>query len=249
MIDLVSVGCLQLDEAGRPVTLPEALGGGPRVLSLLLPRAAVLRLDNWDAFGLCGTGSGEFEVAEAWVPAEHAASLFDAPRLDAPLYRFPVFGLLATAIAAVASGVAGQALDHFAELAGRSVPQAGSKPLAARATVQSAVAQAHAQWQGARHYLLAALAEAWDGALAGRPPSVDERRAARLAATHATHSAAAVVQRVYTLAGGGAVFAASPLQRALRDLQVATQHMMVAEPSWELSGRLLLGVPTNTAML
>jgi len=247
--DLVSAGCLQLDADGRPVALPEALGGGPRVLSVLLPRAAVQRLDTWDAFGLCGTGSGEFTVTDAWVPAAHAASLFDPPQLDAPLYRFPVFGLLAVAIAAVASGIAGQALAHFGDLAGRSVPQAGSKPLAARATVQAAVAQAHAQWQGARHYLLAALAEAWDGAQAGQPPSAAARAAMRLAATHATHAAAAVVQRVHGLAGGGAVFAASPLQRALRDVHVATQHMMVGESTWELTGRVLLGVPTNTATL
>ena len=37
---------------------------------------------------------------------------------------------------------------------------------------------------------------------------------------------------------------AAPLQRALRNVQVATQHMMVGEATWELTGRLLLGVPT-----
>jgi len=51
------------------------------------------------------------------------------------------------------------------------------------------------------------------------------------------------------LAGGGAVFAASPLQRALRNVQVATQHMMVNDATYELTGRLLLGVPTQVAML
>ena len=51
------------------------------------------------------------------------------------------------------------------------------------------------------------------------------------------------------VAGGGAVFAASPLQRALRNVQVATQHMMVNDATWELTGRLLLGVPTQTQML
>ncbi len=71
----------------------------------------------------------------------------------------------------------------------------------------------------------------------------------RLAATHMVHTAAGVVDRMFTLAGGDAVFAASPLQRALRDIHVATQHMMVAEPTFELVGRLHLGLPTQVAML
>ena len=75
------------------------------------------------------------------------------------------------------------------------------------------------------------------------------RRDLRLAASHAVHTSAEVVTRLYTLAGGHAVFAASPLQRALRNVQVATQHMMVGEASFELAGRLLLGVPTPTAQL
>ena len=45
------------------------------------------------------------------------------------------------------------------------------------------------------------------------------------------------------------VFAASPLQRALRNVHVATQHMMVNDATYELTGRLLLGVPTQVNML
>ncbi len=248
--DLVTAGCLLIGDDGKPVLGAE---GAPRVLSVVLQRAQVHPLDNWDAFGLCGTGSGEFEVREAFVPLAHSASLFDGPRLQTPLYRFPVFGLLAVAIAAVATGIAREALDHFIEQASASVPQASSKPLSSRPTVQAAVAQAEAQLQSARCYLLASVDAAWlaaqhDAEPAG-PLPLDARRDLRLAATHAVQTAAAVVTRLYTLAGGGAVFAASPLQRALRNVQVATQHMMVNESTYELSGRLLLGVPSQTQML
>jgi alkylation response protein AidB-like acyl-CoA dehydrogenase len=54
---------------------------------------------------------------------------------------------------------------------------------------------------------------------------------------------------MYTLAGGSSVYRNSPLQRQFRDVHVATQHMMVSDATYELTGRLLLGVPTNTAML
>lgn len=268
--DLLSAGCLLLDDDGQPQRLAD---GSPRVLSVLLRREQVRLLGNWSAFGLQGTGSGEFEAHEAFVPQTHSACLLEGPRLQTPLYRFPVFGLLALSIAAVASGVAREALAHFSQQAQVSVPQAGQRPLASRATVQEALARAHAQLESARAWQLATVAAAWEaaqadqqaapGALAGTPPDAsgaapngpgqplptDLRRDLRLASTHLVHTAAAVVDRVYALAGGGAVFASSPLQRALRDVHVATQHMMVGEPTWELCGRLLLAQPTQTTML
>ena len=54
---------------------------------------------------------------------------------------------------------------------------------------------------------------------------------------------------MYGLAGGSAVYRSSPLQRIFRDVHVATQHMMVSSSTLELTGRLLLGLETDTAML
>lgn len=54
---------------------------------------------------------------------------------------------------------------------------------------------------------------------------------------------------MYRLGGGTSVYRTSVLQRHFRDVHVATQHMMVSEATFELTGRLFLGVPTNTAML
>ena len=195
--DLVSAGCLVMGADGQHQLMAD---GTPRVLSVLLERHQVNLLDNWDAFGLCGTGSGEFDVRDAFVPQEHCA-------------------------------------------------QASTKPLGSRATVQDAVARADASLQAARCYLLASVEAAWQAAQRSEPVPLEARRHLRQAATHAVQTSAEVVTRVYTLGGGGAVFAASPLQRALRNVQVATQHMMVNDATWELTGRLLLGVPTQTQML
>lgn len=244
--DMVTAGCLVLGADGQPTLMAD---GTPRIVSVVLGRHQVQLADNWDAFGLCGTGSGEFEVKDAFVPLAHSASLLDGPRLQTPLYRFPVFGLLAIAIAAVATGIAREALQHFTAEASRSVPQAGTRPLSARATVQDAVARAEAQLQSARCYLLASVDTAWQAAQQPDALPLDARRDLRLAASHAVHTSAELVARLYTLAGGGAVFASSPLQRALRNVQVATQHMMVGDATFELTGRLLLGVPTPTQML
>jgi indole-3-acetate monooxygenase len=247
---LVSVGCLVPGSDGRPEALPS---GAPRVLSVVLPRSAVQPLDNWTSVGLAGTGSGEFDVKDAFVPGEHTACLLaDAP-LPRPLYRFPVFGLLALAIAAVSSGIARLAIDSLVDVAGGKRPQGSSRTLAERGAVQLAVAEAESEWRSARAFAFEAVQSAWGEAEAlGSGTghiSVAARRDMRLASTHLVHTGARIVDRMFTLAGGTAVFAASPLQRCLRDAHVATQHMMVGEATHELAGRLLLGLPAATEML
>ena len=54
---------------------------------------------------------------------------------------------------------------------------------------------------------------------------------------------------MYHAGGGTSIYDSSTLQRRFRDVHVATQHMMVAPATWELAGRLLLGLPTDTKQL
>jgi indole-3-acetate monooxygenase len=71
----------------------------------------------------------------------------------------------------------------------------------------------------------------------------------RAAATHLVRTSADVVRSAYDMAGGTAVYSIHPLQRRLRDAHVATQHMMVGPSTWELTGRVLLGLPTDDMAL
>jgi len=79
--------------------------------------------------------------------------------------------------------------------------------------------------------------------------SVEERRDVRLATSFATRQCAAAVDLMYHLAGGTSVYRSSPLQRIFRDVHVATQHMMVSPSTLELTGRLFLGLETDTSLL
>ena len=54
---------------------------------------------------------------------------------------------------------------------------------------------------------------------------------------------------MYELGGGSSVYRSSPLQRIFRDVHVATQHMMVSPSTLELTGRLFLGLETDTSLL
>ncbi|MDB6141950.1 MAG: Acyl-CoA dehydrogenase type 2 domain, partial [Pseudomonas sp.] len=79
--------------------------------------------------------------------------------------------------------------------------------------------------------------------------SVDHRRDIRLATTHAVHSAQDIINSMYQLGGGSSIFEQSPLQKCLRDINVAAQHLMVSDSTYELTGRIFLGIETDTAML
>ena len=79
--------------------------------------------------------------------------------------------------------------------------------------------------------------------------SIAARSDIRLATTHAVSTAVAVIDSLYTLAGGSSVYLSSPLQRHFRDVHVASQHMMVSEATLELVGRIQLGLETNASQL
>lgn len=244
--DWVMGGCV-VYENGKPDLLEN---GSPDVRLMLMPIGSVEVIDTWSVSGLRGTGSHDMAVEQELVPAERAVSLFtDRPRHTGPLYSFPLFGLLATGIAAVALGIARGAIEDLVALAGAKTPAASAKPLAQRATVQAEVAGAEASLRSARALMLEASGAAWAAAQAGGQMSVEHRLGLRLAASHATRSAAEVVTTMYHAGGGSSIYETSPLQRRFRDVHVATQHMMVAGGTWELAGRLLLGVPTDTWQL
>jgi indole-3-acetate monooxygenase len=244
--DWLMGGCLEIVD-GSPRLLE---GGRPDVRLTLFPAGEVEVIDTWHVSGLRGTGSHDMAVEDLAVPAERTGSVISQQPLAAgPLYRFPVFGLLALTIAGVALGIGRAAIDDLVELAGAKTPTASRRSLAERASTQADIARAEAGLRSARAFLYESVAEAWEAATGGDTVPVDRRAELRLASTHATAAARAAVDIAYDLGGGTSIYETSPLQRRFRDVHAATQHMLVGTATWELTGRLLLGLPTDTAQL
>ena len=223
--------------------------GRPRTQMFAMPANDLTLHDNWDPSGLAGSGSSDFEADNVVVPLGNGADITTPPTLTNPLYAFPVFGLLAVGIASVATGLARQAIDEIIEIGGGKVPQGSRKTLAHRPQAQSELAMGEAELRAAQAFLTDAVGDAWVAATADGVIGIEQRRDLRLAATHATTASARVVDRMYLLGGGSAVHRTCPLQRAFRDVHVATQHMMTAPATWELTGRMLFGVETDTTTL
>ena len=220
--------------------------GAPHVVAL--PRAELELLDTWHTTGLRGTGSRDAVAHDVLVPSHRVLSIFDGPVVDGPLYRFPIFGYFASAIAAAALGNARGALDEFAELAAGKRGQGSRRTLAERSATHAATAEAEASLRAARGLFFAAIEDCWAAAQAGRVGD-EARRDLRLAATFATRTAADVVRALHDLAGGPAIYDSSPLGRRFRDAHTATAHFQVNAATYELTGRMLLGQPTDTTML
>jgi alkylation response protein AidB-like acyl-CoA dehydrogenase len=223
---------------------------GPATRVLLLPASECELHDTWSVSGLRGTGSHDFSVTDRFVPAARSLALgVDRPRHPGALYAFPLFGLLAMGVAAVALGIARTAISALVELAGHKAMGEGGRQLRDRPQLADTVAQAEAEVGAARAYLQAQLAAAAELAARGEALAPPVLGRVRLAATHATHAAARAVDMMYTAGGGSSIYETCPLERCFRDVHVATQHLMVAVPSYGLAGRTLLGLPVDPRML
>ena len=135
-------------------------------------------IDTWTVSGLRGTGSHDMAVRDLRVPVTRSVSPSDEPPVaDGALYAFPLFGLLAVGIAAVALGIARRALDEIVALASGKTPTGGRRPLAERSTVQAQIAEAEATRASAQAFLREVVDAAWTEAR--RPAAASTSRRAR----------------------------------------------------------------------
>jgi alkylation response protein AidB-like acyl-CoA dehydrogenase len=229
---------------------PRMVGERPEARFLFMPTDQIAIEDTWDVSGLRGTGSNHVRAEGVVVPTARSFPLLGAkPFHDGPLYRIPLFGMLAVGLGAVALGVARRALDELDVLAAGKTPTGTLRPLGRRSHVQMERARAEADLRAARELLYATVHEAWVRAVGGDEPTIEKRAGLRLAATNAVKRSAEVVDRAYEAGGGTSIYSTSPLQRCFRDVHTITQHMMVAPATYELAGRVLLGVETDVSQL
>lgn len=234
--------------AGCLVEGGEAKAGAPVVRSLLVPASEVKVLDTWRATGLAGSGSHDFEIADAFVPEERSFDLVhEAPRVARPLYNFP--WMVVVNANGVPLGIARAAIDALCELAkAKSVPPVGQK-LAQQGVVQDAVGRAEALLGAARSYLFATVGELWEELERGAAPSLELRARFRLATLTAFRNSRDAVQLMYEMGGGTALYRRSPLDRHFRDISTIAQHALVNARAWSEMGRAFLGLDPGTPLI
>jgi alkylation response protein AidB-like acyl-CoA dehydrogenase len=229
----------QRDADGKPVTR-----------LMLLPKSNAELRDVWHVSGLRGTGSQGFSVSALFVPRAYTVHQAPESRHEAgPLYRFSNNGIFGPTFGSVALGLAQRSLTDIVDFAGGKIPRGMERSIRENATVQVAVATAYARLGAARAFLHQTLAEVWVAVARDGTLQIDQQIAVRLAATHATHEAAAVVDTAYTLAGSNAIFEDRPFERRFRDIHAVTQQLQGRRAHYEQVGRHLLGLEPETAFL
>jgi alkylation response protein AidB-like acyl-CoA dehydrogenase len=217
---------------------------GPRdteVIAVCAPKATSTLHDTWRVAGLQGTGSGDFSLRDAFVPVTRTFDWeVDRARRGGPLYRQTQVLFVANELSPVAVGIARRAIDDTVELAAGTTRKGSAGALADRAVFQREIARAAAAVRSLQLLYRDAVARSWDATLTEAAP--DPALITQVLAEHTfvVHSCADVVAALFRYGGGRALALSHPMQRHLRNLVAAAQHVFVSDESYERSGRLRL---------
>jgi alkylation response protein AidB-like acyl-CoA dehydrogenase len=223
--------------------------GTPQTRFMLLPASDCEIIDTWTVGGLRGTGSHDVLVRDVFVPERFSAGFFDAYVLPEPQYRLPAFSRVIPGLGAMALGIARTAIGCFCEIAGAKTPERTTQMLRNNHGAQVRVSQAESLVQSARLFLLDSVEQLWRSVLSTGEASMQDRARARLAASHAVANAMQAIDLLYIGAGANSMYVQCPLERAFRDVHAITLHIGVHPRVMESTGRVLLGLDSDTPLL
>jgi alkylation response protein AidB-like acyl-CoA dehydrogenase len=238
-------GCRVLD-GDQPRLGPD---GTPVMRILFFPAADCEILDTWHSIGLRGTGSHDYAVADVFVPAARSLSFREPPADPGPLYMMPTIALFATVLAAVPLGIARHAIDIVRELARTKIASRSRRSLSEDATMQANLGTAEAALRSARAFLYETLGEAWQVVSAGQPLGVAQRAMLWLASTHVATAAKQAAELMFTAGGSASPYTSGGLERCVRDIHAAGQHVTLAPPNYQMAGQAFLDLDMRASLL
>lgn len=214
------------------VAPPAEAGAAPDVRVFLLPRRDYVIDDNWHVVGLCGTGSKDILVEDAYVPDYRTHSYLDAFHLrnpgaalnDGPLYQIPFGTMFPNSIASPAIGVARGALAVFQDQSQLRLNLRDGSRLAEDPFMHMRLAESAAEIDAAYNCIRGNFTEAYDLALAGMEIPLARRARYRWDFAKAVDWSLRAVSRLMEASGGRGIFLNNPIQRAWRDVHAIRAH-------------------------
>ncbi len=246
-------GCLHADwmlgvcvmmEDGKPIPGSAGENGPPMMRGFFLPKSEWKIENTWHVAGLKGTGSHHITMHERVVPE---ANFFDfmegQPCVPGPLYQAPL-QFLPVFHSAFDVGMAEAALDELVAMADSGRQQLRAVvPMRESEVFQYELGRVSADVRAARAAHRAQVAQQWQHALAGTLRDEARFVDCQQTAVWIAVTCARAINDCFVLGEGTAIYDASPLQRRMRDMQVAAQHAMVQQRNYVTAGKLLLGGP------
>jgi indole-3-acetate monooxygenase len=207
------------------------------MLAMLLPAKEFAIKETWQAMGLRGTGSHHVSIHNVFVEDAFVSDLAKADHsIDSPLYRHPVH-LSTLTYSAVHLGIAEAALADIIELHKAHPDSKHSSP---RELAYFQLGTNNAKFLAAEAIFERQVVSNWSDAIEGGPPDYSKLTATIQMATYVAAETLEIVRSCFEMAGSVAVYENFPLQRRLRDIEVATQHGIVQRNNLMAGGKALL---------
>ncbi|MFL6057053.1 MAG: acyl-CoA dehydrogenase family protein [Actinoallomurus sp.] len=235
----VIIGGALVFEDGAPVMTED---GRPETRVAMLPAGQFEILDTWHTTGLAASGSHDYAIEGAFVPAEQTFRFGDLRRRrrDGALYAWP--GMFFANLPGVPLGIARAALRSAEEILAEKMLVPEMRPAKEDPRVRTGIAQVHATVGAARSYQYDVLGELWSTLEAGAEPSLRLRGALVGAHMHTIRTCRDAVRLLADVVGSASIYRRCPIERHQRDLTTIGQHLMGQPKIMEMAGALWLGV-------
>jgi 3-hydroxy-9,10-secoandrosta-1,3,5(10)-triene-9,17-dione monooxygenase len=224
----------------------------------LLNRSDYKINDIWNATGLCGTGSNDVRVADAFVAEQMTIAVSDLTGGPTPgsvvnpsaLFALPVFSLFPYVLSGVGLGNAQACLDDYIEFARHRASTYNRAKLADMQTTQIKIAEASAKIDAARLVMRTNCIDAMADARRGHVPDIAAKTRLRRDGAFSVNLCTEAVSLLFAASGARSLFTSGALQRQFRDAHAVNSHLAFNfDAAGTNYGRVALGLPSENLTL
>ena len=214
--------------------------------------------DTWNATGLCGTGSNDVRVTEAFVPEYMTVAVSDLAGGATPgsvvnpnpLYALPVFSLFPYVLSGVGLGNAQACLDDYIEIARHRASTYNRAKIGDLQSTQIKIAEASAKIDAARLIMRTNCVEVLAEVRRGDVPSIAAKTRFRRDGAFSVNLCTEAVSLLFAASGARSLFTSGALQRQFRDAHAVNSHLAFNfDAAGTNYGRVALGLPSENLTL
>src|SRR5436190_585798 len=224
----------------------------------LLNRSDYKINDTWNATGLCGTGSNDVWVEDAFVAQKMTVAVSELTGGPTPgsmvnpnaLYALPVFSLFPYVLSGVGLGNAQACLNDYVEFARHRASTYNRAKLSDLPTTHIKIAQASAKIEAARLVMRTNCIDAMDDARRGHIPDLASKTRLRRDGAFSVKLCTEAVSMLFAASGARSLFTSGALQRQFRDAHAVNSHLAFNfDAAGTNYGRVALGLPSENLTL
>ncbi|MBR1212586.1 acyl-CoA dehydrogenase family protein [Bradyrhizobium sp. JYMT SZCCT0180] len=214
--------------------------------------------DTWNATGLCGTGSNDVRVTDAFIAEQMTIAVSDLGGGLTPgsavnpnaLYALPVFSLFPYVLSGVGLGNAQACLNDYVEFARHRASTYNRAKLSDMQTTQIKIAEASAKIDAARLVMRTNCIDAMADARRGHVPDIADKTRLRRDGAFSVNLCTDAVSLLFAASGARSLFTSGALQRQFRDAHAVNSHLAFNfDAAGTNYGRVALGLPSENLTL